>query len=38
MERTKFEALVAQALDNLPKTFREKLTNVAVIVEGLAYW
>ncbi|PYV07137.1 MAG: hypothetical protein DMG26_01270 [Acidobacteria bacterium] len=37
MERTKFEALVAQALDNLPKTFREKLTNVAIIVEGLAY-
>ena len=33
MERTKFEALVAQALDNLPKTFREKLTNVAIIVE-----
>ena len=35
MERTKFEALVAQALDNLPKTFREKLTNVAIIVEDL---
>ena len=35
MERTKFEALVTQALDNLPKTFREKLTNVAIIVEDL---
>jgi len=33
MERSKFEALVAQALDGLPKTFREKLTNVAIIVE-----
>jgi len=35
MERTKFEALVAQALDGLPRTFREKLTNVAIIVEDL---
>src|SRR5262252_2114830 len=35
MERTKFEALVAQALDNLPKKFREELTNVAIIVEDL---
>jgi len=35
MERTKFEALVAQALGNLPRTFREKLTNVAIIVEDL---
>jgi hypothetical protein len=33
MDREKFEALVAQALDGLPRTFREKLTNVAVIVE-----
>ena len=33
MERSKFEALVAQALDGLPKTFREKLTNVAILVE-----
>ncbi len=33
MERNKFEALVAQALNGLPGTFREKLTNVAIIVE-----
>jgi predicted Zn-dependent protease with MMP-like domain len=35
MERRKFEALVAQALRSLPKAFREKLTNVAIIVEDL---
>jgi predicted Zn-dependent protease with MMP-like domain len=35
MERTKFVALVAQALDSLPKAFREKLTNVAIMVEDL---
>ena len=35
MERSKFEKLVAQALKNLPRTFREKLTNVAIIVEDL---
>jgi predicted Zn-dependent protease with MMP-like domain len=35
MERDKFEALVAQALHGLPKAFREKLTNVAIIVEDL---
>jgi predicted Zn-dependent protease with MMP-like domain len=35
MERNKFAALVAQALDNLPKTFREKLTHVAIIVKDL---
>jgi predicted Zn-dependent protease with MMP-like domain len=35
MERSKFEALVAQALDSLPRTFRDKLTNVAIIVEDL---
>ncbi|HUI40460.1 MAG TPA: metallopeptidase family protein [Terriglobia bacterium] len=33
MERSQFEALVAQALDSLPRSFREKLTNVAIIVE-----
>jgi predicted Zn-dependent protease with MMP-like domain len=33
MERSKFEALVAQALHSLPRTFRDKLTNVAIIVE-----
>jgi predicted Zn-dependent protease with MMP-like domain len=35
MERDKFEAIVAQALDDLPATFRERLTNVAIIVEDL---
>jgi predicted Zn-dependent protease with MMP-like domain len=35
MERDKFEALVAQALDDLPEAFRERLTNVASIVEDL---
>jgi predicted Zn-dependent protease with MMP-like domain len=35
MERRNFEALVAQALHGLPRTFREKLTNVAIIVEDL---
>jgi predicted Zn-dependent protease with MMP-like domain len=35
MERSKFEALVARALHDLPKTFRNKLTNVAIIVEDL---
>ena len=35
MERRKFEALVAQALHGLPRAFREKLTNVAIIVEEL---
>jgi predicted Zn-dependent protease with MMP-like domain len=29
----KFEALVKEALDDLPRTFREKLANVAIIVE-----
>src|SRR5208337_3648527 len=35
MERSKFEALVAQALRGLPKAFREKLSNVAIIVEDV---
>ena len=35
MEREKFEALVAQALDGLPEPFRQRLTNVAIIVEDL---
>ena len=35
MERDKFEAIVAQALDELPAPFRERLTNVAIIVEDL---
>lgn len=33
MERSKFEALVAQAWDGLPRRFRNKLANVAIIVE-----
>ena len=35
MERHNFEEIVAQALDDLPAPFRERLTNVAVIVEDL---
>jgi predicted Zn-dependent protease with MMP-like domain len=35
MERERFEALVAQALRGLPRTFRVKLTNVAIMVEDL---
>jgi predicted Zn-dependent protease with MMP-like domain len=35
MERDKFQALVAQALDDLPGPFRDRLTNVAIIVEDL---
>ena len=33
MNRTKFEKLVEQAIQQLPAEFREKLENVAVIVE-----
>jgi len=33
MEQKKFEELVAQALESLPQAFREKLTNVAILVE-----
>jgi predicted Zn-dependent protease with MMP-like domain len=35
MDREKFEALVEQALGDLPPAFRERLTNVAIIVEDL---
>ena len=35
MERSRFEEIVAEALDDLPETFRERLTNVAIIVEDL---
>ena len=35
MEQSKFEELVAQALDDLPEAFRERLTHVAIIVEDL---
>ena len=33
MDRRRFEKLVNQAIDELPAEFREKLENVAVIVE-----
>jgi len=33
MDRHTFERLVAEALDDLPETFREKLDNVEVVVE-----
>jgi predicted Zn-dependent protease with MMP-like domain len=33
MNRRVFERLVAEALDTLPECFREKLNNVAVVVE-----
>jgi predicted Zn-dependent protease with MMP-like domain len=35
MDRRRFEELVEQALERLPPAFREKLTNVAIIVEDL---
>jgi len=33
MDRRAFERLVAEALNNLPETFREKLDNIEVTVE-----
>lgn len=33
MERLRFEQLVAEAIDSLPDDFRDKLDNVAVVVE-----
>jgi predicted Zn-dependent protease with MMP-like domain len=33
VERRRFERLVEQALERLPKLFRSKLTNIAIIVE-----
>jgi predicted Zn-dependent protease with MMP-like domain len=33
MEREKFEALVARAIENLPSEFQRKLENVDVVVE-----
>jgi len=35
MDRERFERLVEQALDDLPAAFRERLTNIAIIVEDL---
>jgi predicted Zn-dependent protease with MMP-like domain len=34
MQRDKFEALVARAIDNLPPEFRQKLENVDIVVEN----
>ena len=36
MTRAKFEALVARAMRSLPKDFREKIKNIAVVVEDWA--
>lgn len=33
MDRERFEELVEEALEKLPPVFRERLTNVAIIVE-----
>lgn len=33
MEREKFEALVARAIDNLPSEFQRKLENIDIVVE-----
>ena len=35
MEREHFEELVEQELERLPRVFRERLTNVAIIVEDV---
>jgi len=34
MQREKFEALVAKAIDNLPPEFQRKLENVDIVVEN----
>lgn len=36
MTRRQFEALVARAMRSLPKTFRDKIKNIAVVVEDWA--
>jgi len=33
MDRTRFEQLVAEAIDTLPDDFRDRMDNVAVVVE-----
>ena len=35
MEREQFEKIVAEVLDSLPKEFRKRIRNVAVLVEDL---
>jgi predicted Zn-dependent protease with MMP-like domain len=36
MTKVQFEALVARAMRSLPKTFRDKIKNIAVVVEDWA--
>jgi len=36
MTRAQFEALVARAMRSLPRTFRDKIKNIAVVVEDWA--
>ena len=36
MTKTQFEALVARAMRSLPRTFRDKIKNIAVVVEDWA--
>ena len=35
MNRARFEALVAEAIESLPEDFKEKMNNVAIVVEDL---
>jgi predicted Zn-dependent protease with MMP-like domain len=35
VDRNKFEDLVGEALERLPRAFRERLTNVAILIEDL---
>ncbi len=35
MDRARFEALVAEAIESLPDDFKDKLDNLAVVVEDL---
>jgi len=35
VDRTRFEQLVTEAIESLPEDFKEKLDNVAVVVEDL---
>jgi predicted Zn-dependent protease with MMP-like domain len=35
MDRSRFEGLVAEAIESLPEDFKEKMDNVAIVVEDL---
>jgi predicted Zn-dependent protease with MMP-like domain len=35
MQRRRFERLVAEAIDGLPEPFKEKLDNVAIVVQSV---